>query len=120
MVRRNFSLHPPSDDPPNAVEGDPLRASLLTNAAPTTSLDAVHSTQPSSEQEDATVLRTIYRATTNRMLRVSVNGFFESLNVVLQVMQELDVDVLQDQGLEGLEGAQGVEQGMIGTTKTGA
>lgn len=54
------------------------------------------------------------------MLRVSVNGFFESLNVVLQVMQELDVDVLQDQGLEGLEGAQGVEQGMIGTTKTGA
>ncbi|THW00530.1 hypothetical protein D6C77_01892 [Aureobasidium pullulans] len=120
LVRRDFSLHPPSDDPPNAVEGDPLRASLLTNAAPTTSLDAVHSTQPSSEQEDATVLRTIYRATTNRMLRVSVNGFFESLNVVLQVMQELDVDVLQDQGLEGLEGAQGVEQGMIGTTKTGA
>jgi EKC/KEOPS complex subunit PCC1/LAGE3 len=54
------------------------------------------------------------------MLRVSVNGFFESLNVVLQVMQELDVDVLQDQGLEDLEGAQGVEQGMIGTTKTGA
>ncbi|KEQ80741.1 Pcc1-domain-containing protein [Aureobasidium pullulans EXF-150] len=87
LVRRDFSLHPPSDDPPNA---------------------------------DATVLRTIYRATTNRMLRVSVNGFFESLNVVLQVMQELDVDVLQDQGLEGLEGAQGVEQGMIGTTKTGA
>lgn len=80
----------------------------------------MHSTQPSSEQEDATVLRTIYRATTNRMLRVSVNGFFESLNVVLQVMQELDVDVLQDQGLEGLEGAQGVEQGMIGTTKIGA
>ncbi|KEQ60967.1 Pcc1-domain-containing protein [Aureobasidium melanogenum CBS 110374] len=70
--------------------------------------------------EDATVLRTVYRATTNRMLRVSVNGFFESLNVVLQVMQELDVDVLQDKGLEDLEGAQGVEQGMIGTTKTGA
>lgn len=66
------------------------------------------------------MLRTVYRATTNRMLRVSVNGFFESLNVVLQVMQELDVDVLQDKGLEDLGGAQGVEQGMIGTTKTGA
>jgi EKC/KEOPS complex subunit PCC1/LAGE3 len=54
------------------------------------------------------------------MLRVSVNGFFESLNVVLQVMQELDLDVLQEKGLEDLDGAQGVEQGMIGTTVTGA
>lgn len=120
MVRRQFSLHRPSDAPPNAVEHDPLRASLLTNAAPVTSLDAVQPTQPTSDQDDATVLRTVYRATTNRMLRVSVNGFFESLNVVLQVMQELDVDVLQEQGLEDLDGAQGVEQGMIGTTKTGA
>jgi EKC/KEOPS complex subunit PCC1/LAGE3 len=92
----------------------------LTNAAPTTSLDTVQETQPTSDDEAATVLRTVYRATTNRMLRVSVNGFFESLNVVLQVVQELDLDVLQEQGLEDLQGAQGVEQGMIGTTKTGA
>lgn len=120
MVRRDFSLHAPSDAPPNAVEGDPLRASILTNAAPTTSLDTTQSAPSSSDQDDATVLRTVYRATTNRMLRVSVNGFFESINVVLQVIQELDVDVLQEQGLEGLEGAQGVEQGMTGTTKTGA
>ena len=42
-----------------------------------------------------TVLRTEYSATTNRMLRVAVNGFMESLGVVLQVMEELDVDVLQ-------------------------
>src|ERR1700743_2561601 len=42
-----------------------------------------------------TILRTEYRATTNRMLRVAVNGFMESLGVVLQVMEELDVDVLQ-------------------------
>ena len=28
------------------------------------------------------------------MLRVAVNGFMESLGVVLQVMEELDVDVL--------------------------
>lgn len=45
--------------------------------------------------ESATVLRTEYRATTNRMLRVAVNGFMESLGVVLQVMEELDVDVLE-------------------------
>ena len=47
--------------------------------------------------EAQTVLRTEYRATTNRMLRVAVNGFMESLGVVLQVMEELDVDVLEPQ-----------------------
>lgn len=41
------------------------------------------------------ILRTQYKATTNRMLRVAVNGFMESLVVVLGVMEELDVDVLE-------------------------
>lgn len=45
-------------------------------------------------EEHKTVLRTEYKATTNRMLRVAVNGFMESLGVVLGVMEELDVDVL--------------------------
>ncbi len=49
---------------------------------------------PEEDQEHKTVLRTEYRATTNRMLRVAVNGFMESLSVVLGVMEELDVDVL--------------------------
>jgi len=49
----------------------------------------------SLENQENTVFRTEYRATTNRMLRVAVNGFMESLGVVLQVMQELDVDVLE-------------------------
>lgn len=54
-----------------------------------------------AKEEEKTVLETVYRATTNRMLRVSVNGFMESLNVVLGVMQELDVDVLAlDEGGE--------------------
>ena len=44
-----------------------------------------------------TVLRTEYKATTNRMLRVAVNGFMESLGVVLGVMEELDVDVLTEE-----------------------
>ncbi|EXJ83172.1 hypothetical protein A1O1_06791 [Capronia coronata CBS 617.96] len=47
------------------------------------------------EDERNTILRTEYSATTNRMLRVAVNGFMESLGVVLQVMEELDVDVLE-------------------------
>lgn len=46
------------------------------------------------ESEGMTVLTTEYRATTNRMLRVAVNGFMENLGVVLGVMEELDVDVL--------------------------
>ena len=74
--------------------------------------------QPNEEQK--CVLRTEYRATTNRMLRVAVNGFFESLAEIVQVMEELDVDVLHEKGIEGLEGVQGVEQGMTGTTVGGA
>ncbi|KAL2023439.1 hypothetical protein VTK56DRAFT_2435 [Thermocarpiscus australiensis] len=42
-----------------------------------------------------TVLRVEYRAATNRMLRVAVNSFLESLTLVLEVMEELDVDVLE-------------------------
>jgi EKC/KEOPS complex subunit PCC1/LAGE3 len=53
-------------------------------------------------------LQVRYRATTNRMLRVAVNGFFESLSVVLEVMQELDVDVVgqqaEDVDLKGVQG----------------
>ena len=67
-----------------------------------------------SDDEQA-VLEVYYTATTPRMLRVAVNGFFESLGVIVQVMEELDVDVLHEKGIEGLEGVQGVEQGMTGT-----
>lgn len=51
--------------------------------------------QKQDPEEAKTVLKTTYRATTNRMLRVAVNGFMESLGVVLGVMAELDVDVLK-------------------------
>ncbi|KAK4546939.1 hypothetical protein LTR36_001671 [Oleoguttula mirabilis] len=72
------------------------------------------------DDEAKTILRVDYKATTNRMLRVAVNGFFDSLGVVIQVMEELDVDVLHEKGIEALQGVQGVEQGMTGTTVTGA
>ena len=52
-----------------------------------------------------TILKTLYRATTNRMLRVAVNGFMESLGVVLGVMEELDVDVLDGGAGEGQQSA---------------
>ncbi|KAI1843371.1 hypothetical protein JX266_010368 [Neoarthrinium moseri] len=41
-----------------------------------------------------TVLQIHYRATTNRMLRVAVNSFMESLALVIEVMENLDTDVL--------------------------
>ncbi|KAF6833242.1 transcription factor Pcc1 [Colletotrichum musicola] len=52
-----------------------------------------------SASDAAAVLRVHYKATTNRMLRVAVNGLMESLNLVVEVMEELDTDVL-DQGRE--------------------
>ena len=44
------------------------------------------------------------------MLRVAVNGFFESLGVVLGVMEELDVDTYAGPDTESLKGVQGLEE----------
>lgn len=52
------------------------------------------STVPQDGVEE-TLLRADYRATTNRMLRVSTNGFMESLKLVLEVIETLDGDVLE-------------------------
>ena len=73
-MRRSFSLTAPGDDPSASI---------------------VNGNHKNDDIESQTVLRTEYRATTNRMLRVAVNGFMESLGVVLNVMEELDVDVLK-------------------------
>ena len=42
-------------------------------------------------------LSVVYEAKTNRMLRVAVNGFMESLGSILDVMEGLDLDVLDTQ-----------------------
>ncbi|KAI0160359.1 Pcc1-domain-containing protein [Xylariaceae sp. FL1272] len=52
------------------------------------------SVETTPDMDETNVLCVEYRATTNRMLRVSVNSFMESLNLILEVMQELDEDVL--------------------------
>jgi EKC/KEOPS complex subunit PCC1/LAGE3 len=46
---------------------------------------------------EKSVLRVEYKATTNRMLRVAVNAFFDSLALVIEVMEQLDVDVIEAQ-----------------------
>jgi EKC/KEOPS complex subunit PCC1/LAGE3 len=68
-----------------------VRRSFSTISTASCRVSSVANLVKSSEE---TILRTEYKATTNRMLRVSVNGFMESLSVVLSVMEELDVDVL--------------------------
>ncbi len=44
---------------------------------------------------EGSALRVFYEATTNRMLRVAVNSFMDSLHLVVDVMKGLDVDVLE-------------------------
>jgi len=86
LVQRSFSLAERASSAAEGQKGCPARAAA--NGAAAAAEDHV-------DKEDKTVLRTEYRATTNRMLRVAVNGFMESLGVVLGVMEELDVDVLK-------------------------
>lgn len=62
----------------------------------------------SDKEEEQNVLVVDYAATTNRMLRVAVNGFFESVGVVIGVMKDLDVDVVYEPVKESLEGVQGL------------
>lgn len=45
------------------------------------------------------------------MLRVAVNGFFESVGVVISVMKDLDVDVYDTPVTEPLDGVQGLVEG---------
>lgn len=96
LVKRDFTLVAPATATASAAE-------------------LSESTGEADHENSQTVLHVHYQATTARMLRVAVNGFFESIGVVVQVMQELDLDVLHEKGLEGLEGVQGVEQGQTGT-----
>lgn len=58
--------------------------------------------------KEQNVLVVDYAATTNRMLRVAVNGFFESVGVVIGVMKDLDVDVVNEPVKESLDGVQGL------------
>ncbi|KAJ6446002.1 transcription factor pcc1 domain-containing protein [Purpureocillium lavendulum] len=80
-----------------ALEVDPelsplVRRQLTVEAPAQPQYDAA-----AAADEEALVLHVDYQATTNRMLRVAVNSFFDSLKLVLEVMEHLDVDVLAQQ-----------------------
>ena len=82
----------------HALSVDAELSPLVRRSFNTTSSDAEHNE-----------LQVKYSATTPRMLRVSVNGFFESLGVVLGVMKELDVEVVHGEIAEPMTGVQGLD-----------
>lgn len=96
LVHRAFSLDYPQRLDGSYEEGEQNtpdeNADTKGKSCPVSSVPNDHDDELSDENR--TVLCTEYKATTNRMLRVAVNGFMESLGVVLGVMEELDVDVL--------------------------
>ena len=85
LVRRSFFLTSPHAPESNST-------SQIVDLSEAT--DTQNGARVNRVNEVNTVLVTEYKATTNRMLRVAVNGFMESLGVVLGVMEELDLDVL--------------------------
>ena len=93
LVHRSFSLASSDASYSNHSSGSRIAAAKAPlNGDATLALKA----GCAAGDEELTILRTEYKATTNRMLRVAVNGFMESLGVVLGVMEELDVDVLAE------------------------
>lgn len=93
LVQRNLTL----DSSVNAASnGENIAPGSLENL-PNITISASPVLNKGSEAwaQTPSVLRIEYRATTNRMLRVVVNGFMESLALVLNVMEDLDKDVFQ-------------------------
>lgn len=76
-------------------ELSPLVRRNFSTVAPSPADDAIENAEGQTN-----ILRVEYKATTNRMLRVSVNSFMDSLALILEVMEKLDVDVLEAQNAE--------------------
>ena len=112
LVRRSFSIETvPSSARAGSTQQE-LEVSPLTGGALRMSPD-----QADSSQDQDVVLSTAYYATTNRMLRVAVNGFLESIGVVICCMRELDEDVVSndwvgqgDEDIDKLKKVQGLEE----------
>ncbi len=100
-MRRSFSLESPQQQQQQQQLGRAGGASKSEGGRGTTDFRKGNSILSSSvmvqeDDQEKTILRTDYKAMTNRMLRVAVNGFMESMGVVLRIMEELDVDVLAE------------------------
>lgn len=90
-MRRSFCLATPESSPTSDIPGE-----IKGIANPKSKGHSIVESGTTMSEEYKTILQVQYLATTNRMLRVAVNGFMESLGVVLGVMEELDLDVLAE------------------------
>ncbi|PVI04752.1 Pcc1-domain-containing protein [Periconia macrospinosa] len=95
---------------PTAELASTALSALVVDVEPSPFVKRSFSTIAPSGSTEQTILRVDYAADTNRMLRVAVNGFMESVGVVVGVMKELDVDVVYGEVEGGLEGVQGLEE----------
>ncbi|CAI6332421.1 unnamed protein product [Periconia digitata] len=95
---------------PTAHLASTALSALAVDSEPSSLVKRSFSTLAPSDSTELTVLRVDYAADTNRMLRVAVNSFMESMGVVVGVMKELDVDVVYGEIEGGLEGVQGLEE----------
>ncbi|TQS38482.1 hypothetical protein Golomagni_01011 [Golovinomyces magnicellulatus] len=78
-----------------ALRVDPELSSLVHRT-----LTTISSTSPCSNslylaENQKSIVRTHYKATTTRVLRVALNGFMESLSVIIAIMAELNVKTLE-------------------------
>ncbi|KAF4337047.1 transcription factor Pcc1 [Fusarium beomiforme] len=80
-----------------AIQVDPELSPLVRRQLTVVPAPASTQGSPSGDDANARLLEVQYKATTNRMLRVAVNGFMESLKLVVEVMEQLDTDVLDQQ-----------------------
>lgn len=102
LVRRRFSVSTVAATASNSDAGPGTASTDDDPAAEGAHPDAGAQAQAQALAHDmldpgACVLRVHYRATTNRMLRVALNSFMDSLALVLEVMEKLDADVLEAQ-----------------------
>ena len=95
LVRRSFSLASRTETSSKVSEtaGTQINGHTLGGSS-ATSHESPHMGNEEGTDEEKTVLQTFYEATTNRMLRVAVNGFMESLALVIDLMEGCDVDVI--------------------------
>lgn len=111
QVQRSISILPDTN-PPTSADQDASDTAIASNTN-NTEKNFTDSTASSSSVSATTYLQIEYTAATNRLLRVAVNGFFDSLRVVIHAMQELDTDTIDIPGTETLEGVQGVKMDSV-------
>ena len=92
MILVPFPSHRLASSALRALQVDAELSSFVCRSFSVDQTEAIANSSETATQV-TTFLRVKYRATTNRMLRVAVNGFMENLGLVLAIMQELDVDM---------------------------